>query len=361
MPGSPAADLIRITEQCATGCANNGNIANLTYRSPNFGENWQGSYNWRASASYVLGAQNMKFGYQGGYLVDNRKAVFQQPGAELPDAERRARPDHGNHRSLFAAAARALRRRLRTGGVDARPDDAAGRAAPRYRVQHLPRGANRRRPVPARRHDIPGNQGRGRVPGPDAAGRRRLRSLRQRQDGAQGQLRPLPGSRAERGTVRREPADVARLDDGDPDLDRRQSQLDGGLRPPEQRRAGSARGRRRLLRRGRQYQFRQVGLRYDAGSGAALRVGRAIGRLADWRLGAAAVAAARVSRPRLLPALARKLRRHRQSHAEADQLRSVHDFRADRLAAARTAAVMRFQDRSTTSTRAWHRRRPTTL
>ena len=73
MPGSPAADLIRITEQCANGCASNGNIANLVYRSPNFGENWQGSYNWRASASYVLGAQNMKFGYQGGYLVDNRK------------------------------------------------------------------------------------------------------------------------------------------------------------------------------------------------------------------------------------------------------------------------------------------------
>lgn len=74
MPGSPAADLVRITEQCARGCANNGGIANLTYRSPNFGENWQGSFSWRASASYVIGAQNMKFGYQGGYLMDNRKA-----------------------------------------------------------------------------------------------------------------------------------------------------------------------------------------------------------------------------------------------------------------------------------------------
>jgi len=78
MPGSPAGDLVRVTEQCAAGCANNGGIANLTYRSPNFGENWQGSFNWRASASYVLGAQSMKFGYQGGYLVDNRKA-FSNP------------------------------------------------------------------------------------------------------------------------------------------------------------------------------------------------------------------------------------------------------------------------------------------
>ena len=27
---------------------------------------------WRASASYVTGAQSMKFGYQGGYLYDNQ-------------------------------------------------------------------------------------------------------------------------------------------------------------------------------------------------------------------------------------------------------------------------------------------------
>ena len=73
MPGSPAADLIRVTESCTAGCADNGGIANLIYRSPNFASNWQGSFNWRASASYVLGAQSMKFGYQGGYLVDSQK------------------------------------------------------------------------------------------------------------------------------------------------------------------------------------------------------------------------------------------------------------------------------------------------
>jgi hypothetical protein len=73
MPGTPVADFIRITEQCARGCADNGGIANLIYRSPNYSSNWQGSFNWRASASYVVGAQSMKFGYQGGYLVDSRK------------------------------------------------------------------------------------------------------------------------------------------------------------------------------------------------------------------------------------------------------------------------------------------------
>ncbi len=71
MPGSNLNDLIRVTEQCTAGCAANGNIANLIYRSGTWRANWQGTHSWRASASYVTGAQNMKFGYQGGYLVDN--------------------------------------------------------------------------------------------------------------------------------------------------------------------------------------------------------------------------------------------------------------------------------------------------
>jgi hypothetical protein len=74
MPGNPSRDIVRVVEQCASqrGCAQNGNIANLTYRSENWAANWQGNHNWRASASYVTGAQNMKFGYLGGFLVDNQ-------------------------------------------------------------------------------------------------------------------------------------------------------------------------------------------------------------------------------------------------------------------------------------------------
>jgi hypothetical protein len=74
MPGNPSRDIVRVVEQCATarGCADNGNIANLTYRSENWAANWQGNHNWRASASYVTGAQNMKVGYLGGFLVDNQ-------------------------------------------------------------------------------------------------------------------------------------------------------------------------------------------------------------------------------------------------------------------------------------------------
>ena len=64
---------MRVTEQCTAGCDSNGGIANLTYRSQNWAANWQGTHSWRASASYVIGAQSMKVGYQGGYLVANSR------------------------------------------------------------------------------------------------------------------------------------------------------------------------------------------------------------------------------------------------------------------------------------------------
>ncbi|HVH29089.1 MAG TPA: TonB-dependent receptor [Vicinamibacterales bacterium] len=68
MPGSKTTDLIRVVEQCATGCLANGNIPGLTYRSGNWSSNINMSVNWAAAATYVLGAQSMKFGYQGALL-----------------------------------------------------------------------------------------------------------------------------------------------------------------------------------------------------------------------------------------------------------------------------------------------------
>jgi hypothetical protein len=44
-----------------------GSIPGITYRSPNvYNLNTVGTHAWRASATYVTGAHNMKFGYQGG-------------------------------------------------------------------------------------------------------------------------------------------------------------------------------------------------------------------------------------------------------------------------------------------------------
>ena len=71
-PGSNFTQLVGMTEQCTAGCAANGSIANLNYRSGTYRQNFQGTIGWRGSASYVTGAHSMKFGYQGGHLIDNQ-------------------------------------------------------------------------------------------------------------------------------------------------------------------------------------------------------------------------------------------------------------------------------------------------
>jgi hypothetical protein len=75
MPGQDP-NLIRAVDQCTTGVSPGQpcehGIANITYRSPNWGSNWTTVYNWKGSASYVLGGHNMKLGYQGSHLGDNQ-------------------------------------------------------------------------------------------------------------------------------------------------------------------------------------------------------------------------------------------------------------------------------------------------
>jgi hypothetical protein len=73
-PGNPTRDLIRVQEQCTAGCANNGGIPGLNYRSANWSSNWSGAYRWRASGSYVTGRQSMKVGYQGAFFVEDDTA-----------------------------------------------------------------------------------------------------------------------------------------------------------------------------------------------------------------------------------------------------------------------------------------------
>jgi hypothetical protein len=66
-PGNPTRGLARITEQAAI----NGAVAGTVYRSANWAQDWDNPNTWRASASYVTGAHNFKFGYVGGYLVED--------------------------------------------------------------------------------------------------------------------------------------------------------------------------------------------------------------------------------------------------------------------------------------------------
>src|SRR5262249_52875907 len=61
---NPTPVLIRVAEQCASGCASNGNIPGLVYRSQDFSVAHTGSYLWKGSMTYVTGTHSMKIGYQ---------------------------------------------------------------------------------------------------------------------------------------------------------------------------------------------------------------------------------------------------------------------------------------------------------
>lgn len=69
---NPTRSLVRVQEQCATGCASNGGVPSIFYRSQDFASNYTGDYGWRASASYITGAHSFKIGNQGAYMTDNR-------------------------------------------------------------------------------------------------------------------------------------------------------------------------------------------------------------------------------------------------------------------------------------------------
>ena len=69
---NPTHDLIKVTEQCSTGCAANGNRPGIVYRSQDYGDNRTGSYTWRGSVSYVTGRHSFKVGYQGTLMTDDR-------------------------------------------------------------------------------------------------------------------------------------------------------------------------------------------------------------------------------------------------------------------------------------------------
>ena len=66
--GNPTRGLARITELTGVG---NGGIPSLSYRSANWAQDWDNTNTWRASVSYVPGAHSFKFGYVGGYLVED--------------------------------------------------------------------------------------------------------------------------------------------------------------------------------------------------------------------------------------------------------------------------------------------------
>jgi hypothetical protein len=69
---NPTRDLIRVAEQCANGCAANGNIPGLVYRSQDFSVAYTGSYLWKGSISYVTSTTTARVGYQHTLMTDDR-------------------------------------------------------------------------------------------------------------------------------------------------------------------------------------------------------------------------------------------------------------------------------------------------
>ena len=69
---NPTRGLVRVTEQCASGCDANGSIPGLVYRSQDFSIANAASYFWRGSASYITGAHSLKIGYQHTLMTDDR-------------------------------------------------------------------------------------------------------------------------------------------------------------------------------------------------------------------------------------------------------------------------------------------------
>ena len=94
MPGNPTRDLPRMVEQCTAGCANNGGIQDLTYGSQNWVSNQGLQSTWRASASYVTGAQSMKFGYRAPSMWRTRNYFSNNTHLTYRVQQRRAEPVH---------------------------------------------------------------------------------------------------------------------------------------------------------------------------------------------------------------------------------------------------------------------------
>ena len=191
---TPTRGLARVTEQCAAGCSANGGIPNLTYRSANWGHSWDAQYTWRASVSYVTGAHNLKIGYGGVALVSDLENHTNDLNLAYTVSNGVPNSAHAEPAAVHHQLSDAERVLLRAGSVDARPDDAAGRAALRSQLELLARADDSGVGFLAVAARVPGDARRDRLQGHLAARRRRLRRVRQRQDGREGELRQVPGA-----------------------------------------------------------------------------------------------------------------------------------------------------------------------
>ena len=146
---NPTRDLIRVAEQCATGCAANGNIPGLVYRSQDFSVAHTGSYLWKGSIAYVTGHAQSE-DWLSAHVDDRRSAVVhEQSEPDLPRRQRRAESAHAIDFALGERRARRLGRAVRSRAVDASSSDAAGGRAIRSCTELVSCAAGRAVSIPA--------------------------------------------------------------------------------------------------------------------------------------------------------------------------------------------------------------------
>ena len=340
---NPTRPLTRVMEQCPAGCAANGGIPQLVYRSQNFNVNNTGSFSWKANAAYVTGTHSMKVGYQGTWMVDNRvwstnnneleyrvaNGVPNQLTMYLQDYQNDGRA--GWH-AFFAQEQWTAGRLTLQGAV--RYDNASSW----FPEQTL--GPSKYLPEP---HRLPGHQGRGRLQRLHAAHGAGLRRVRQRQDGVEGESRQVPRGRGRLDQLRQHQPDAAhshhsrtvRPAGRDPGVDRCRHRFPARLRPQQPRVTGSAGDRWRFLRRGLEHELGQERAHEQLRPGAPERLGRAAVGLELRGLGPAADPAPDVRRAGLSPPVVPRLHRagqhaggpHRVPTATTSMRRPIRDCR----------------------------------
>ena len=355
--GHPAPDgdtsLTSVTEQSnainpATGLQY-APVANYRYRGvESWGPATGKTDDVLASASYVTGAHNAKIGYQYRRLdlldkdVANQTQLGYRFNQGVPNAVSYYLPDFGRRtitstHSFYFQDSWTISRMTLQGAL--RYDRASSYAPSELNgtTQHVV-------PQSAPDHDR-AYAWRRRVQRHLAARRRRLRRLRQRQDGAQVQLGPVPGVCGQRLAVhldqpRRDGGaqrDEPRLDDDDRDTS---STEPAELRPAEPGAERRVRGRER-----HRAEFRQAWRRNAGRSRCAQRLGRAAARLPDHDHRAAGVGAARVRGLQLHAPHVPRLLRHRRSDAPRRHQLVLRDVHADGAAGSAAARRRRLPDR----------------
>ena len=346
---NPTRDLIRVVEQCASGCAANGNIPGLAYRSQDFSDAYNGSYLWKG-VGVVCDRVTQPEGWLSAHVDDAGRSIWMTNNQNLtyrfdngvPNQLTRSISPWVNHSrtgwdAVFAQE-RWTRGRLTVQGA-VRFDRAA---------QLVSRAAGRPVQVPAGAHHHSGNAGRGQLQGHHAQAGRVLRCVRQRQDGAQDTPWPIPGRRGHMAGIYtstnptlRMPQTTSDARHGrcDASLDRCERQLRARLRPAEPERAGPPGERRRPVRRGVEHELRTERADQQLRSRRPQRLGRPAVGLDARRVDSASDSPARIGDAHVQPSLVPWLHRCRQPGAAAVRSDAVQRGGAAWILACRAAAA----------------------